>query len=197
MVDAAGKTGRLESKEDINLELKRLEERISELRVQYEQYFAGVLPLAPDRLHAEVKRTLRLLLKAPFRTSAFNYRLKALKNRYSTFDTYWQRVLKERDAGTYSKDVFKATMRERFALEDAHAQTNLGIAERNIENLFRAYKNAIEKQSGRVANLDFGSFRDNLVKRASDLRQAQAGKKLCFKIVVKDGKVTVQARLKD
>ena len=88
-------------------------------------------------------------------------------------------------------------LREKLAIEDAKAQTAVGIAERNIESLFNAYKTAVEKQSGKSANLDFTAFRDNLIHRAADFREKHAGKKLTFKIVMKDGKVTMQAQVKE
>jgi hypothetical protein len=185
-----------ELKPELSEELSKLEAQIGELKVQYEQYFAGLLPLAPERLHAEVKRRLRALMKAPFRSSSLNYRLRALKSRFDTFGSYWRRVLNEREAGTYSRDVFKANLRERFALEDARAQSKVGAAEKSLQQLFTAYKIASEKHTGKTPNLDFKSFEKSIIARAKDFKTKHAGKKLAFKVVVKNGKVTVQARVK-
>lgn len=182
---------------DLNADLGRLEGALSDLKQQYEQYFAGILTLAPDRLHGEVKRALRHLKRAPFRNSALNYRLRALEQRYHTFNSYWQRVLKQREEGTYCKDVFKANMRERFALEDARAETALGRAERNMAALFEAYRAALEKQTGKLPNLKFEVFQKSLIRRAKDFREKHPDKKLAFKIVVKDSKVTVQAKIRE
>lgn len=181
---------------NLQAELSKLENLLADLKVLYEQYFMGLLPLAPDRQHAEVKRMFRVLMKAPFRNSSLNYRLKALKHRYATFDTYWQRVLREREQGTYSKDVFKANLRERFALEDAQNSSKLGNAEKSMRSLFDSYSQALEKQTGAKPSLDFKVFQKSLIERAKDFKQKNAGKKLVFKVVVKNGKVTVQAKIK-
>jgi hypothetical protein len=181
---------------DVRGELEKLDTMIETLRIQYEQYFAGILPLAPDPLHNDVKRLIRRLLKAPFKNSEASFRLKSIEGRYHTLFTYWQRVGREREAGTYAKDVFKANMRERFSVEDQRAQTNEGLAERGIQNLFRVYKEALQKHSGQAPNLDYNKFQKKLVERAKELKKLNHGAKVAFKIVVKNGKVTIQAHAK-
>lgn len=181
---------------DLSAELSELEGLINDLKAQYEQYFAGILPLAPEKAYSDVKRLIRELMRAPFRSSAQNYRLKALKNRFSSLDTYWQRVLKQREEGTYSKDVFKANLREKNARDEARAVTSQGMAERQLTALFDSYRSAVEKQNGVKTNLDYESFQKMVVSRAKDFKQKNTGKKLAFKVVVKNGKVTIQARVK-
>ncbi len=183
-------------RQDLTAELTALENMISDLKVQYEQYFSGILPLAPERLHADVKRTIRNLMNAPFRSSAINYRLKALKNRYSTLDTYWQRVLKQREEGTYSKDVFKANLREKISQEAAREQTAAGVAQKGFTALFNSYCEALEKQSGNKAQVDYEAFQKSLIARAKEFKAKNQGKKLSFKVVIKDGKVTIQGKVK-
>lgn len=170
---------------------------MNELKVQYEQYFTGLLPLPPDKLHGDVKRSIRTLRKAPFKSSALQYRLRGLETRYSTWNTYWQRVLREREEGVYFKDVFKADLRAKIAEEEAHQQTAQGVVERGMRNLFDAYQSALERHQGTKPNIDFNAFCHSLSKRAHDFRSKHADKKLSFKVVVKDGKVTVQARVKE
>ena len=186
-----------QQRRDLVAELSQLEEMISDLKVQYEQFFSGILALAPEKAHADVKRTIRGLMQAPFRNSALNYRLRALRNRYNSLDTYWQRVLKQREEGTYSKDVFKANLRERNAFEEARAETKAGKAEKGMSALFDSYCSALEKNGGRKPGVNFEDFQKSLINRARDFKARHAGKKLAFKVVVKDGKVTVQARVKE
>lgn len=183
-----------QGKLDLRLELDRLEGSLGELKVLYEQYFAGVLPLAPESQHKEIKRRIRALIRAPFKSSAINYRLRALETRYNTFNTYWQRILKQKEEGTYSKDVFKAAMRERVAFEEARAQTAAGQAQRSMESLFNAYRGALEKETGKKHDIQYEKFEKNLLQRAKDFKQKSGATKLSFKVTVKDGKVSVQIK---
>ena len=182
---------------DLRVALDRFENDLNDLKVRFEQYFTGAMPLPPDKQHADLKRFLRQLRKAPFKNSVLGYRLRTLEQRYSTFNTYWQRVLREREAGTYVRDVFKADMRTRFAEADKHAQTAKGISERGMQNLFQSYKNALEKETGAKHELDFKTFQRSLINRVKDLREQHGGKKITFKVAVENGKVSLRARIKD
>ena len=181
---------------DVRGELAQLDSMISDLKVQFEQYFSGLAPFPPDKLQAQVKRTIRTLLSAPFKNSEMSFRLRTLENRYQTYNTYFERVLRQREEGSYKRDVFKADIRERHAMEDRHAQTAQGVAEKGLQSLFSSYKAALEKQTGMPQNIDFNAFQKSLLTRAKDFKAKNAGKKVTFKVVVKNGKVTVQAQVK-
>jgi len=181
---------------NIRSELDQLEAQLNDLKIQYEQHFCGILPMAPDKPHAEVKRQIRKLMKAPFKSSAMTFRLRVLENRYQAFNTYWARVMKQREDGTYSRDVYKATLRERFSIEDEKAETAKGGVEKNFNALFNSYKNAVEKQTGRKQNIDYSSFKKALVSRAQSFKAQHGHGKLSFRVTVKDGKVSVQAKSK-
>lgn len=182
-----------EQKQDLRAELARLEVMINELKIQYEQYFSGVIQIPPDRLHNDLKMFLRKMLKSPFRSSAVNFKLKALETRYQSFNTYWQRTLKQKEDGTYSRDVFKAELRERNQQEEVKAQTKEGKAENSMQSLFNSYKTELEKISGSKQNLDFNAFKNSLIARAKEFKEQHGAKKLTFKVQVKDGKVSIKA----
>ena len=125
-----------------------------------------------------------------------NFKLRALEGRYRTYHMYWERVLRQREEGSYSKDLFKAEMRERNTFEDKRSQTHEGKVEKGMKDLFNSYKSALEAQTGSSHNIDYKAFQRSLVQRARELKSKHAGKKLSFKVVVKDGKVALQARIK-
>ncbi len=197
MVDSTENMGNLGSQEAVRMKLDRFESELFDLKVLYEQYFSGILPRAPEKEHNEIKRAIRLLRKTPFKSSALQYRLKMLETRYNTFLTYWMRVEREKEEGTYIKDVFKANLRERNQVQEEREKTSLGAAEKHMRSLFDVYKNTLEKQTGKREQIDFEAFQKNLVKRAKEFKEKHGSDKLSFKVVVKDGKVVVKAKAKD
>jgi hypothetical protein len=184
------------SKVNVRHELAKFEQMLEDLKVQYEQYFIGVLPLQPEKLHLDVKRALRRLYGLPFKSSAVGFQVKVLENRYSSYNSYWQRVLRAKEDGTYSRDVFKADLRARNANMDAINQSADGAANKQMQDLFISYKTALEHQTNRCQNIDFDDFKKSLVKRAKLLREQHGTDKLSFKVVVKNGKVTISAESK-
>jgi hypothetical protein len=182
---------------DVRAELVQLEDEIAKLKVEYEQYFLGLNPFTPDKLHNDVRKHIRLLRKAPFKSSQMMYQLRVLETRYNTFNSYWQRILREKEAGTYIKDIFKANLREQIAKDEAESQSAKGQVSKTMKALFDSYAGALEKATGKKQSLDFDAFQKSLVNRAKDFREKNGNKKLTFKVVMKDGKVTVQAKVKE
>ena len=167
---------------------------LEQLKVDYEQFFMGFAPHQPDKLHSEIKRMIRRIRKAPFKRAVARYRLRVLESRYHTYHDYWQRVLREKEEGTYVKDVFKADLRERHAKEDLAARTQKGSLSNEMASLFRCYKLTLERQTGRKQNLDFEVFKKKLIEKAKAHAREFGVKKLSFQVVVKDGKVTLRAK---
>ncbi len=186
----------LDQKLDFQSELAQLEAHLEDLKVQFEQHFMGLRALAPDGEHRQVRTHFRKLLKAPFKNSAINYRLRAIESRYQTYKTYWERVMRQREEGTYVRDVFKAELHEKIAQEEQWSQTAGGKAEQHMQDLFKTYKSELERQTGAKQNMEFKSFRQTLINQARSLKEKHGVDKVSFKVKVKDGKVTVLASAK-
>lgn len=186
-----------EAKVDTRAELDELESMIADLRVRFEQYFTGLQPLAPDLQYKLVRQKIRFLRKAPFKGTGLKFRLKSIESRFNTYNTYWQRVLREKEDGTYAKDVFKAELRQKIQCDEKRAQTREGASERSLQNLFQSYKDALEQQTGKAQNLDYKSFERSLIKRVKELREKTGGKKVSFKVITVEGKVQLKALVKD
>jgi hypothetical protein len=182
---------------DLGYELSLLESMIEELKVNYEQYFLGVSNYEPDKLHNALKRQLRKLHKAPFKRSEHVFKLRSLESRYSTYNDYWRRVLLQKENGTYVKDAFKARMRERNVQENQVATTAQGVAAKQMQDLFSVYKNELERLTGKKQNVDFQQFKNALVQKAKAFQEQNKDKRLSFKVVVKEGKVSIKATPKE
>lgn len=185
------------SKVDVRAEIAEFEKLLADLKINYEQFFLGILPMQPEKLHKEVKRRLRRLFTLPFKTAAMTYKVKVLENRYTTYNNYWQRILKQKEEGTYSRDVFKAQIRQKNIVESEKENSAQGKANKQMKELFSTYKDALEKTTGRRQNIDFNNFQRSLVKRAKALKEQQGASKFSFKVVVKKGKVSVCAQMKN
>lgn len=181
---------------DVRLELSKLETMLGELKVQYEQFFLGILTLPPDRLHFNVKQFIKKLRTSPFKSSAMRFQLRSLESRYNTYNTYWQRVLRERENGTYSKDVFKAELRTKIAQEEVMANSAKGQAEKGFIDLYNSYKSTLEKKTGKSVQLDYGDFKRSLIQRSKEFKSQTGAKRLSYKVLVKNGKVTLQVKAK-
>ena len=184
------------NRKELALKLDLLERKIEELRILYEQYFIDVQPLPPDKLHKETTRLIRTLLRAPFKNSQTRFRMRNLVTRFQTYNTYWERINKAREDGTYSRDLFRAEMREKM-LEDARREvTEAGMAEKGLKQLFSSYEKALGKAGGQAANLDYNAFKKKMMAQAKALKEKHGIKKLSYKVVMKGGKAVIKASAK-
>jgi hypothetical protein len=188
---------KFKEKFDIRAELRELEQMITDLKTLYDQYFLGILPLRPEKLHGDVKRKFRRLFKLPFKSSQLTYRLKMLENRFTSYNSFWERVLREKEAGVYSKDLFKANIRQKNIQEDQAAQTEVGAVNKQFNDLYQAYVKALQNSTNRTHNIDFNDFKKSLISKAKQLKEKGLGEKFSFKIVMQNGKVAIKAQKKE
>ena len=109
------------------------------------------------------------------------------------FATYWEKVIKLREEGKYSKDQFKAEMREKSLMTAKFEASQQGKAEKGMKQLFESYENALKQSGVNTKNINYDAFKKSLMEKAKVLKEKHGAKKLQYKIVVKDGRVTVKA----
>lgn len=185
---------KVEAKKPIITELMELEAQIEELRVQYEQYFSAFIPRMPESLHRLVRRKIVTIRKLPFKNTEHVFKLRTIENRYQIYNTYWMRVLREKEAGTYFKDIFKAELKDALQKEEAYKKTSDGKRDEQLKHLFNSYEDALKKATGKSKKLNFNAFKNELLTKAQNLKEKFPDKKVKFAIVVKNGSVQVQAK---
>lgn len=98
---------------EIEAKLNELDQRISNLRVSYEQYFVGVDRRPPTQQRQDLVRLLHDLEHKIFiQNTAQKFRLRSLVQRFQTYKTYWDRILKQIEEGTYKRDLNKVQRKQ-------------------------------------------------------------------------------------
>jgi hypothetical protein len=88
--------------------LDALEEELEEIKVKYEMYFIGAERMEPSRRRDDLKRDIARLKGAFTRNAGIRFRIQALHARYLSYERLWLRSAREKEAGTYRRDVLKA-----------------------------------------------------------------------------------------
>jgi hypothetical protein len=84
------------------------ENRLKRLRSLYDQWFAGVERIEPQQLRKELDHALMLLRREQTRNTALKFRFNQVVQRYTTYTTYWRRIARQIEEGTYKRDVLRA-----------------------------------------------------------------------------------------
>lgn len=113
------------SQSQIDSMLNEFDTKLTNLRMAYDRYFNGADRRPPVFLRTEVVRMLHQLEHKTFiQNTAQRFRLRSLVQRFNTHKTYWDRILRQIEEGTYKKHLDKAkrNMEQRARFEARRAE---------------------------------------------------------------------------
>jgi hypothetical protein len=106
-------------KDELTESVQALEEELEALKARYEQYFLGIERREPVQWREELKRNVARVKGAFTRNAGLRFRIQTLHARYISYERLWLRSAREREEGTYKRDLFKARLRTRGGEERA------------------------------------------------------------------------------
>lgn len=193
-------------------QLDALENKLYLLNVEYDKYFMGIERKPPAKEHAEVEAFLRQLAKVTIRNTAHNFRYQNLKARFVTFNQRWTRVLKQIEDGTFKRDQFKYSLKQRDTEESkkAEEQTKLEAQRREeeerarqvrdtvadkkrLETLFQDFVQKRQQCNERVDNVQFDKMVEFMQQQTKAIKEKYAAKAVEFQVVVDGGKTRLKA----
>jgi hypothetical protein len=110
--------GRSRKREELADEAQKLEEELEALRARYDQYFLGLERREPVHAREEMRKKVLRLKGAFTRNAGLRFRIQSLHARYLSYERLWLRSGREKEEGTYRRDLFKARLHAR-AQEEA------------------------------------------------------------------------------
>lgn len=98
---------------EIEARLSQFEKQLDRLYRRFEQYFVGVEKRPPHQGRRDIMRLYRELEKAPMIRTDLKFRFRALTQRLTTYKTYWTRIERQIEDGTYHRDLARAKARQK------------------------------------------------------------------------------------
>jgi hypothetical protein len=177
-------------------ELTGLENKINQLKADYEQYFLGSRPREPLQLRAAVDKAVAQRMSAPSQNTAERFRFSSLCQRLQTFKRQWAETLRKMEAGTYTRHVFKA----RLHSEESGGPAGGGRCDSEAaetSDLFSSYVEAARSCGQDVSKLTRGQLDAVVARQGAALREKLGCEQVDFHVVVRDGKVKLKAKPQD
>ncbi len=97
-------------KDELEAEAGRIEEELEELKARYEQYFLGIERKEPARWREELKKRVLRVKEGFTRNTGLKFRIQTMYARFLSYERLWLRSTKEKEEGTYRRDLFKARL---------------------------------------------------------------------------------------
>jgi hypothetical protein len=178
----------------IDEELKILETKLIQLRLDYEQYFLGSRPREPLMARREVNNQILYYANNPIQNTAARFRFNSINARFQAYKRHWISVLRQMEGGTYKRDVFKANLREKQRSEDTTKGSGSEAGRpQESGDLFESYVGAAQACGQKIAGLTPQKLQALLDKQRAALTQKLGCSDVHFRVVVQEGKVKLKA----
>ena len=178
-------------------ELKLLEIRLNQLKLDYEKYFLGTRPTEPAMPRAEIQKAVLRWSNTRITNTALRFKFNSLNGRYQAFKRQWDLTLRQIEAGTYKRHVFKADLHDRERGVDPATPAKQGRAARGgasgRDDLFETYRDAMLATGQNASGLTREKLQRAVSKQEVALKKKLGCEKIDFKVVVKNGKVKLSA----
>ncbi len=216
--DALGRSKR--DKDELQLEVQKIEEELEALKARYEQYFLGIERREPSRWRDELKKRVMTVKGAFTRNAALRFRIQTLHARFLSYERLWMRSAREREEGTYRRDLFKARLRSHGA-EAKPAATPApapaapapatpaartpapaaksatpppgGVGEAQLRAIYDAYLAAKRQCNEDVSKITYDTVAKTVTKQVPELMAKFKARSVEFKVEVKDGRAVLRA----
>ena len=209
-------------KDELQIEVQRIEEELEALKARYEQYFLGIERREPVRIREELKKRVLLVKGAFTRNAALRFRIQTLHARYLSYERLWLRSAREREEGTYRRDLFKARLRSQAAEQQKDQQKTAepaaaaagapapaartpapppkpaapspgGVGEAQLRAIYDAYVSAKRQCNEDVSKITYETVAKTVSKQVPELMAKYKARSVEFKVEVKDGRAVLKA----
>jgi hypothetical protein len=169
--------------------LDHLGRDIQQLRVDFERFFAGDLPVPPDDLRTRIQTRIRGLRNNLSLTAVESFRLGDLEARLNAYKELFNRRLRDREEGR-SRQAPRAAPPPASRFDP---EAGVVVGRRPDEAAVSAlYQGLVSAPGGQSVDLE--TFKTYLSRQAAAIREKTGCEEVQFRLTTEDGKVKLKAR---
>lgn len=179
---------RFQDVEQIEQDVERLQRDIEQLRKIYEQYFMGLIKENPEMMREKVAKLIRKNHGIPIQNARLKFKYQQAIARFNTYCTYWDRILRRIEEGTYERDVFKSKLR---GSKNTSAKSDQPAPSQDMYNLYQSFQTAKDSLAQPLDHVSFKKFQNQLRTQKQKLESKHSGHEISFKVTREKGKVKI------
>jgi len=184
--------------DEIDEELDELEHNLKRLRVEYDQYFLGILKRPPEVLQGRVQKVIVKYANQNLRKTHHKFRFNQLNSKFQIHRQQWGRTLRQIEQGTYKGHLFRAKLHERErGITDAtpHPVSAPEPTARPgaIDKLFDALVAARKRAGDSGPAPDRAKLSEIVKKQTAALKEKHPGAKVKFRVAIEGNKAKLVA----
>jgi hypothetical protein len=123
------------TREGIEARLGEMEKKLDRLRSMYESYFMGMERTPPNTPRRDMNRMMLEMQQVVIGNSSLRFRFQSLSQRWVLQSTYWNRTMREIEAGTFRRDLARMQrhMAERGGAISEEEALAIGIPKNRVK----------------------------------------------------------------
>lgn len=138
------------TRDGIEARLAEMEKKLDRLHSMYESFFMGMERIPPNTQRHEMNRLMLEMQQAPIGNSSLRFRFQTLSQKWVLQLTYWNRTMREIEAGTYRRDLARTQrhLAERGGVITEEEALALGIPKSRVKAFVAHQQRQIAKRQG-------------------------------------------------
>lgn len=169
----------------VHEDILMLDVKLQKLKVDYDQYFAGVIKIPPFKQEEEVRRYIRKYSGVPINNTALSFKYKSLVGRYTSYDNLWKRYLRQIDDGTFRRGGRVAPV----AMKKEKGEGEESLAEKLYKDFISAKASLNEKTD----NIKVTSIESLIKKQTEAIKAKYKCSSVDYKVVTENGQAKIKA----
>ncbi len=195
----------------------RTEEELEGLKARFEMYFLGVERREPARERGEMRRRVLQLKAELTRNTGLRFRIDTLHARFLSYERMWTRSSREKEDGTYRRDLVRARRHAHAPAKSAAPEAAGGTTpataekpappplpapstamprgpgEKRLRALFDEYVQARRSCNEDVSRVSYEALSRAVLKQVPELMAKYKATSVDFKVVIQGGKAVLKA----
>lgn len=184
----------------IEEQLKRLEEDIRRLKIEFDIYFNGGSKRPPYDTKSRVETVIKRIADDRSLNFAQRYFYNSLVARYTSFRELWRRTLQGREEGREAAGGFVKTPKSSEAGRAAHANFVCADAHGDVETVRHLYDALVQAKAScgePTEDLSFARFHHLIATKTDKLKEHLGCERVQFSVSIEDGRVSFKARAEE
>lgn len=172
--------------------IRKLEVGLRQLKVLYDQFFAGALDMPPVQLRRELEQVMDRLNRNPPDKLVMRFRYNAVLGRYNSYSELWNKTMRNHEQGARRgpSAAERLGVRERLLTRCVVAEA--GPDDEDLRRLHRRFVSARERQ-GR-GGIPFEKFARGVGLQANRLRDQHGCDQIEVRLVERGENLEIRAR---
>jgi hypothetical protein len=194
-----GKRGNLapDNQPTVDEQLKRLDEDIRRLKIEFDIYFNGATKRPPYDTKSRIETVFKRLGDDRTLTFAQRYLYNSLTARFTSFRELWRRTMQGREEGRDAAAAARAVARDEVSHREVAATFVCDDAHKDVPTVKQLYDALIEakmKCGEPTEDLSFPRFHHLIATKADNLKERLGCDRVRFSVDVEGGRVSFKAK---